>query len=128
MDIEKTKAYYAEIKREDICACDYCQNLIDEIKQAYPNVAQYLLSLGVNIERPFEALLPIEDSDNGYMDYPIVQYLIVGDSGDFKKTNIGDIEIKISDYHPDADYEGEHFIIDVGAFHIKCRHDKYNFD
>jgi hypothetical protein len=59
MDIERTKAYYAEIKREDICACDYCQNLIDEIKQAYPNVAQYLLSLGVNIERPFEVFLPI---------------------------------------------------------------------
>jgi hypothetical protein len=102
--------------------------LIDEIKQAYPNVAQYLLSLGVNIERPFEALLPIEDHDNGYMDYPIVQYLIVGDSGDFKKTRIGDIEIRISDYHPDATYEGDHFIIDVGTFHIKCRYDKYNFD
>jgi hypothetical protein len=70
----------------------------------------------------------VEDDDNGYMEYPIVQYLIVGDSGDFKKTRIGDIEIRISVHHPDATYEGEHFIIDAGAFHIKCRYDKYNFD
>ena len=87
MDIEKTKEYYVEMKREDICDCIYCQNLIDEVKQAYPDVAAYLLSFGVNIERPFEVFLPIEDHDNGYMDYPIVQYLMVGNSSDFKETN-----------------------------------------
>ena len=127
MDIKKTKEYYAEMKREDICDCIYCQNLIDEIKQSYPDVAEYLLSLGVNIERPFEVLLPIEDHENGYMDYPIVQYLIVGNPSDFKKTKIGSIEIGISDCHPTATYEGEHFIIDAGTFHIKCRYDKYDF-
>lgn len=127
MDIEGTKAYYENIKREDICECVYCQNLIDEIKRSYPNVAEYLLSLGVNIERPFEVLLPIEDHINGYMDYPIVQYLIVGDPDDFKETSIDDVKIGISDCHPTAAYEGEHFIIDVGVFHIKCRYDKYDF-
>lgn len=95
MDIEKTKAYYAEIKKDDICSCIYCQNLIDEIKQAYPDVAEYLLSLGINIERPFEVFLPIENHDIGYMDYPIIQYLIIGNSSNFKKTKISGIEIGI---------------------------------
>lgn len=127
MDIERTKAYYAGLKREDICECIYCQNLIDEIKSAYPDLAEYLLSLGVNIERPFEALLP-DDPVNGYMDYPIVQYLIAGNPDDFKETTIGDIKIGISESHPTAIYEGEHFIIDAGEFHIKCRYDKYDFN
>lgn len=61
------------------------------------------------------------------MDYPIVQYLIVGDSCDFKETKVGNIEIGISDCHPTATYEGKHFIIDVGAFHIKCRYNKCDF-
>ena len=128
MDIQGTKSYYESIKREDICQCPYCQNLIDEIKRSYPDVAEYLLSLGVNIERPFEVFLPIEDHVNGYMDYQIVQYLIVGSLDDFKETSIGGIEIGISDCHPSATYEGEYFIIDAGVFHIKCRYDKYNFN
>ena len=126
MDIERTKAYYAKMKREDICDCVYCQNLIDEIKQAYPDVAEYLLSLGVNIERPFEVFLP-SDPVNGYVDYPIVQYLIAGDPGDFNETTVGDISIGLSDCHPTATYEGGHFIIDAGVFHIKWRSDKYTY-
>lgn len=128
MDIEKTKAYYEKINREDICDCIYCQNLIDEIKQAYPDVADYLFSLGVNIERPFEVFFPIENHSNGYMDYPLVQYLIIGNSSDYKGTRIGDIIIGISDCHPAATYEGEYFIIDAGVFHIKCLYDKYEFN
>ena len=126
MDIEKTKSYYSEIKKEDICNCIYCRNLTDEIKQAYPDVSEFLASLGVDAEKPFEVFLP-SDPVNGYMDYYIVQYLIAGDPDDFKETKIGDISIGISDCHPTANYEGEHFIIDAGIFHIKCRYDKYDF-
>ena len=62
------------------------------------------------------------------MDYPIVQYLIAGNPDDFKETSIGDIKIGISDCRPTATYEGKHFIIDAGVFHIKCRYDKYDFN
>lgn len=127
MDIEKTRAYYAGIKREDICGCPYCQNLIDEIKLSYPEVAEYLLSLGVDIECPFEVLLP-SDPENGYMDYYMVQYLIVGDAGNFKEIKIGDISIYPVDFHPRAAYTGEFFVIGAGTFHIKCRYDKYSFE
>ena len=87
MDIEKTKSYYANFTREHVCKCDYCQNLIDEIKGAYPEVSEYLSSLGVNIERPFEVFLPVETED-GYMDYYEVQYLIIGNSEGFQETEI----------------------------------------
>ena len=127
MDFEGTKAYYSEIKRENICNCVYCQNLIDEIKQSYPDVAEYLLSFGVNIERPFEVFLPSDPID-GYMDYLGVQYLIVGDCSDFQDTKVGDISIFVTDIHPTATYEGKYFVIEAGTFHIKCRYDRYNFE
>ena len=125
MDIEKTKEYYSNLKREDTCDCDYCQNYIDEIKLAYPDVSEYLSTLGVDIERPFEVLFPL-DPVNGYMDYYGVEYLIAGDSGGFEETQIGDITICKTDAHPAAVYEGEYFVIIAGTFHIKCN-DKYNF-
>lgn len=127
MDIEQTKAYYAALERADICSCAYCQNLIDEISAAYPDVAAFLASLGADIARPFEVLLPSDPAD-GFMDYPAVQYLICGDSAGFQETKIGEVTIGISDCHPPASYHGAHFIIEAGPFHIPCRDDKYRFD
>ena len=40
MNIDKTKEYYSTLKRDNICSCVYCQNLIDEIKQTYPRLAR----------------------------------------------------------------------------------------
>ena len=127
MDIEKTRSYYANFTRDDVCKCDYCQNLIDEIKGAYPEVAEYLSALGVDIERPFEVFLPVETAD-GYMDYYEVQYLIIGNSEGFQETKIGDVFICIDTSHPAATYKGEYFVIGTGSFHIKCRYDKYRFE
>ena len=42
MDIQKTRSYYNNQTRENVCQCDYCQNFIDEVKGAYPEVAEYL--------------------------------------------------------------------------------------
>jgi hypothetical protein len=127
MDTEATKNYYSALGRDHVCSCDYCQNLIDEIKGAYPKVAEYLAGIGVDIERPFEVFLPIE-YDDGHMDYYAVQYLVAGDPDGFEDTVIDDISIGITDQHPEAKYKGKHFIIEAGTFHIKCRYDKYKFN
>lgn len=127
MDIEKTEEYYADKTRESVCSCPYCQNLVDEIRQAYPEFAEYLSAFGVNIEVPFEVMLPLDPVD-GCMDYLGVQYLICGDSSGFENTKIGDIDVSVTDHHPDAKYKGEYFIIEAGTFHIRCRYDKYSFD
>lgn len=127
MNIEETKKYYDNIKREDLCQCVYCQNLADEIKTAYPEVSDYLMTLGIDIEKPFEVFLPSEPA-GGYMDYYGVQYLIAGDSTGFIETKIGDIEIYITDCHPSATHNGDYFVMQAGTFHIRANTDKYDFE
>ena len=53
-DIEKTRNYYRNLGPESICDCAYCQNYCARVKTAYSEVARYLDSLGVDIEKPFE--------------------------------------------------------------------------
>ena len=127
MDIEKTKQYYSEFTREDCCLCDYCQNYIDEIKAAYPKVAEYLMTLGVDIEIPFELMLPVQYV-NEYLKYDIAMYLVAGNTDGFEQTIIGDVDIDIETSHPTATYKGEHFIISAGPFLIKANTDKYNLE
>lgn len=59
MSIKETKQYYDSLTAEDLCNCAYCRNYIREIRNAYPKVAEYLLALGVDIEKPFETI-PLE--------------------------------------------------------------------
>ncbi len=54
-DIAKTRAYYSALGPETICDCADCWNYCAKVKGAYPEVAQYLAALGVDIEKPFEA-------------------------------------------------------------------------
>lgn len=126
MDIEGTKQYYSECTREDTCSCAYCQNYIDEIRASYPAVSEYLITLGVDIEIPFEVMLPFENV-TGYIEYYEVQYLIVGSNDGFKETQIGNVNIYLPISHPAATYKGEYFILEAEPFHIKCRTDKYKF-
>ena len=67
LDIKKTKLYYEQISSDDLCDCIYCKNYIYEIKKTYPKVAEYLFSLGVDIEKPFETM-PLEPDETGYLD------------------------------------------------------------
>ena len=73
-----------------------------------------------------EVFLPIKTEDD-YMDYYGVQYLIAGNNEGFQGTEIGNISVRIAACHPDAAYKGEYFVIELGTFHIKCRFDKYKF-
>ena len=50
-DIEKTRAYYRNLGPESICNCDYCRNYCARVKAAYPEVARYLDSLGVEFRQ-----------------------------------------------------------------------------
>ncbi|SEM61648.1 hypothetical protein SAMN04487770_1534 [Butyrivibrio sp. ob235] len=50
MDIAKTKEYYSEYGREDVCTCAYCHNLVDEIKAAYPELTEFLPDFDRRVE------------------------------------------------------------------------------
>lgn len=68
LSIKETKQYYDSLTAEDLCNCAYCRNYIREIRNAYPKVAEYLLALGVDIEKPFETI-PLEPDATGSVEY-----------------------------------------------------------
>ncbi len=127
MDIEKTKEYYKNYPRDDTCQCEYCQNLIDEIRVAYPGLAVFMDSIGVDIERPFEVSLPYEYK-KGIWSFPFVQYLVVGNTDGFQETIVNDITVGICTSHPKVKYKGEHFIVEFGPVFINILKDKYKFE
>lgn len=53
-NIEKTRAYYQHLGPENICSCADCRNYCVKVKEAYLEVERYLVSLGVDMEKPFE--------------------------------------------------------------------------
>ena len=77
VDMTKTKEYYAAIDNSELCDCSYCRNYRLQIKSAYPEVAEYLASLGVHIQKPFETS-PLEPDENGMLEYCGCQYIVFG--------------------------------------------------
>lgn len=118
LDINKTSLYYKQLSEDDLCNCAYCKNYIQEVKRTYPMLSEYLLSLGVDVEKPFE-VMSLEPDENGDIEYPIVQYLVCGNTDNFEDKVIEDITIDISKLHPSSTFAEEHFIIDV--YPIKLR-------
>ncbi len=116
MDIEKTKQYYNNLTNADICDCKYCQNYVREVKAAYPELTDHLREIGVDIEKPFEAI-PIGPAD-GVMYYSGAQYVVMGTGNDFRETSVGDVCIFITDSHPMTGIEEEHFVIEISPIYL----------
>ena len=116
-DLEKTRAYYRNLSPEDICDCAYCQNYCARVKAAYPEVARYLDSLGVDIEKPFEIFLPVPMAD-GALEYSICQYIVFGSCPEDFTHQIGDVTFGCSDCHPDTKIDEEHFVLDFYPIHL----------
>ena len=117
MDIRKTKDYYKTLREDDLCDCDYCKYYYKEIKAAYPLLAEYLEGLGVDIEKPFEAM-PLEPYE-GYIEYMAVQYVVMGDPSDFEETDVADVHVCIAESHPMTDIAEPHFVIELYPVTLK---------
>ena len=117
MNIERTREYYRHLTNDDLCQCDYCKNYVKEIKAAYPEVAKYLDSIGIDIEKPFETM-PIEIED--MIEYTAVQYIVMGNREGFQQHRIGDVEIDIANNHPFSNISDEHFILEIFPVFLKC--------
>lgn len=117
-DREKTRAYYHNLGPEDICRCDYCRNYCARVKEAYPEVALYLASLGVEIEKPFELLLP-EPYGDGCLEYPICQYIVFGICPEDYSHQIGDVTFGRSACHPSTKIDEEHFVMELYLIKLK---------
>lgn len=117
MDIEKTKQFYQKKMPDTICQCAYCKNYVQRIKSTYPNVAAFLDAMGVDIEKPLETM-PL-DPENGYLDYIVGQYVVMGTEEDFQEKEIGNVRVAIENNHPGTGVAEAHFVISIFPIRLK---------
>ena len=118
LNIKETKQYYSSLTAEDLCDCVYCRNYIREIKNAYPKVAEYLLTLGIDIKKPFETI-PLEPDETGHIEYISSQYIVIGNSDDFAKTVIDTVTVDITYSHPSTEIDKPHFVVEIYPVRLK---------
>ena len=121
MNIEKTRLFYKQLSSSNLCNCEYCQNYFKEVRKTYPKVAEYLDSIGVDISKPFETS-PMDPDENGFIDYLVVQYIVLGDSKDFNETVISDVDevnIDRATSYPGTNLDEPHFVIDIHPITLK---------
>ena len=106
LSIKETKQYYDSLTAEDLCNC------------AYPKVAEYLLALGVDIEKPFETI-PLEPDETGGIEYLSSQYIVIGNTDGFIKTVIDTVTVDITDSHPLTNIDKPHFVIEIYPVRLK---------
>ena len=51
VDVEKTKHYY---QTHSLCECDGCRNFYGQVRQVYPELAEFLQKFGADVEKPDE--------------------------------------------------------------------------
>jgi len=118
MDKKRTERYYALLTAEDICQCAYCRNYCRQIRDAYPETAAYLDSLGVDIEKPFETF-PLEPEPDGTILYADVQYVLLGSADDFVPPETEGVTFRVTDSHPMTGLEEAHFVLEASSFRLK---------
>lgn len=115
MTIGKTRDFYRNFN--NICDCSYCRNYIKEVRKTYPDLAEYLNKIGVDIEKPFETM-PGEP-ESGFIEYFGVEYLVIGDKKDFSKTKLGGVSIDLAKSFPDPGLDCKYYVIEVGPIKLK---------
>lgn len=112
VDISKTKEYYHSITESPLCDCAYCRNYRLQIKSAFPKVAEYLDTLGIDIEKAFETS-PLEPDESGMLEYCCCQYIAFGTCVPEYHHKIGNVEFRVATSYPSTGIEQEHFVIEL---------------
>lgn len=118
MDIERTKAYYEQIKEDSLCPCIYCQNYYRQIRGAYPALSEYLSHLGVDIEKSYYPM-PCDPDKTGMIKYVAGLYIIFGTPDGFEKTTIGSVHVNTTEIYPPTEIEEDHFVVEVSPIFLK---------
>ena len=118
VDIPKTKAYYNSITETSLCDCAYCRNYRLQVKGAFPKVAEYLYSFGIDIEKPLETS-PFEPDENGMLEYCGCQYIAFGNCNPEYHHTVDDVEFRIATSYPSTGIEQEHFVIELFPVKLK---------
>ena len=118
VDIAKTKSYYNSIAETSLCDCAYCRNYRLQVKGAFPKVAEYLYSFGIDIEKPLETS-PFEPDENGMLEYCGCQYIAFGNCNPEYRHTVDDVEFRIATSYPSTGIEQEHFVIELFPVKLK---------
>ena len=121
VNVSRTQEYYHSITKDSVCDCSYCRSYRLQIKSAFPKVAEYLDSLGIDIEKPFETS-PLEPDENGMLEYCCCQYIAFGTCEPNYHHKIGNIEFRMATSYPRTGIEQEHFVLEF--FPIKLKFEK----
>lgn len=118
VDIAKTKEYYNMIEEPALCDCSYCRSYRLQVGSAFPRIAKYLNSIGIDIEKPFETS-PLEPDENGMLEYCSCQYIAFGNCEPEYHHRIDDVEIRVGTSYPEMSIEQEHFVIELFPVKLK---------
>lgn len=116
MDVNLNRNFeYYQSDKSLPCDCAGCRNFFVQIKEKFPEINEYLLSLNVDICRPLELIWDEIDNDNK-IEYWDCQYVVFGNcENDFIK-KIGNIEFnKNTNCHPSTGISEEHFVLAFGT-------------
>ena len=118
VNISATKDYYNSTTDFSLCDCGYCRSYRLQVKSAFPKVAAYLDSLGIDIEKPFETS-PLEPDENGMLEYCCCQYIALGNCELEYYHRIDNVEFRIATSYPNTGIEQEHFVIEMFPIQLK---------
>lgn len=118
VNVPETKAYYHSLTEASLCDCGYCRNYRLHVKSAYPEVAEYLTSFGIDIEKPFETS-PLEPDENGMLKYCCCQYIVFGKCGADYRYRINEVEFRMAASYPDTGIGQEHFVLELFPVQLK---------
>ena len=112
VDIEKMKAYYTALREEELCDCEGCQYYRAHVRQAFPKIADYFDSLGMDIAKPFHVSY-VELEKESKMLYIACCYIAFGDCGlDFSQTIDGAV-LTCAGACPDSGVEEPHIELEI---------------
>lgn len=112
VDIEKTKAYYSALREEELCDCEGCQYYRAHVRHAFPIIADYFDSLGMDIAKPFHVSC-VELKKENKMLYIACCYVAFGDCGlDFSQT-IDGMVLTRAGACPDSGVEEPHIELEI---------------
>lgn len=118
VNVPQTKEFYHSITETSLCDCSYCRSYRLQIKSAFPKVAEYLDSLGIDIEKPFETS-PLEPDENGMLEYCCCQYIAFGTCEPNYHHKIGNIEFRMATSYPRTGIEQKHFVLEFYPIKLK---------
>ncbi len=110
-DSNKTKQYYASLSSDDLCQCKYCRAYMKGIRDAAPEAADLLETLGADIEKPFEVLPLYEDGPA--MVYSGAQYIVFGKKEDFTERSDGVFSLFVTEDHPPFGSDEGYYVIEL---------------